>query len=139
VAKYGFMFGVILFMVGALVWGYEKTREQRIEDSRRELNVARSEYSAEWEKFRRESEQTIAVNEKWIEEFKEKIENSGPVYRAMHNRETVVLQQRNRNLKIQLTEYEEGGQTNWKEFMIIFTKRIDNVEKTMNDLFANID
>ena len=130
---------VMLFIASSLLWGCEKPADKRLEDSRQEVRDAESNFRAEWQTFKQESEQTIAANEKLIDAFKEKIDTSGPVYQAMYNREAIALELRNQNLMIRLTEYEEGGQSNLKEFKIIFNKRLYDVEKTMKDLFANAD
>jgi len=101
--------------------------------------VAEAEFLEEWQTFKRESEQTIAANEKLIVAFREKIATSGPLYKIMYNREVAALEQRNSNLMTQLTKYEAGGQSNLREFKIIFNKRLYDVEETMKDLFANVD
>ncbi len=119
--------------------GCEKPADKRLEDSRQEVRVAEAKYLAEWQTFKRESEQTLTANEKLIDAFKDKIVTSGPVYKAMYNRETVALELRNQNLIIGLTAYEEGGQSNLNEFRIIFNNRLYDVEKTMNDLFSKFD
>jgi hypothetical protein len=134
-----FTFTILLFFASSLLLGCEKTADKRLEDSRQEVRVAEVKFLADWQTFKRESEQTIAANEKLIVAFRKKIDSSGPVYKAMYNREAVALEQRNHNLMIRLTEYEEGGQSNLKEFKIIFNKRLYDVEKTMNDLFANVE
>ena len=103
------------------------------------MRAAETKFLAEWETFKRESEQAIAANERLIDAFKEKIARSGPVHKAMYNRGATALELRNQNLMIRLAEYEEGGQSNLKEFKITFNKRLDDVEKTMKDLFANVD
>jgi len=129
----------LLFIASSLLWGCQRTADKRLEISRQEVRVAETKFLADWQTFKRESEQTIAANEKLIVAFREKIYSSGPVYKAMYNREAVALERRNQNLMIRLTEYEEGGQSNLREFKIIFNERLYDVEKTMKDLFANID
>jgi len=130
---------VLLFITSSLFLACEKPADKRLEDSRQEMRVAEAKFLAEWQTFKRESEQTIVANEKLILAFREKIYSSGPVYRAMYNREAETLELRNQNLMIRLTEYEGGGQSNLKEFKIIFNNRLYDVEKTMNDLFAKKD
>jgi hypothetical protein len=134
-----FSLTLLLFLAMSLLSGCEKTEGNRLEDSRQEVRVAETKFLEEWETFKRESEQTIASNEKLIDAFRNKIETSGPVYKAMYNREAVALDLRNRNLMIRLTDYEDGGQSNLREFRILFNERLYDVEKTMKDLFANID
>jgi len=130
---------VLLFIASSLLWGCEKPADKRLEDSGQEVRVAEAEFLAGWQTFKQESEQTIAANKKLLDALKEKIDTSGPVYQVMYNREVAALKHRNSNLMIQLTKYEEGGQSNLKEFKIIFNKRLYDVEETMKDLFANVD
>ncbi|HSL86383.1 MAG TPA: hypothetical protein VK861_05575 [Bacteroidales bacterium] len=103
------------------------------------MRVAETKFLAEWQTFKRESEETIVANEKLINALKQKIDASGPAHKVMYNRETVALELRNQNLMVRLTEYEEGGQSNLNEFRIIFNNRLYDVEKTMKDLFSKID
>ena len=130
---------VLLFITSSLFLACENTAEKRLEDSRQEMRVAEAKFLAEWQTFKRESEQTIHANEKLIVAFREKVASSGPVYRAMYNRQAAALEQNNQNLMLRLTEYEEGGQSNLREFKIIFNTRLYDVEKTMKDLFTNAD
>jgi hypothetical protein len=130
---------VLLFIASSLLWGCEKPADRRLEDSRQEVRVAEIKFIAEWQTFKRESEETIAANEKLINALKQRIDASGPAHKVMYNRETVALELRNQNLMIRLTEYEEGGQSNLKEFKIIFNKGLYDVEEKMKDLFVSID
>ena len=141
-----FTFAVIGFIVGAMLTGCGKTSEQKVDNAKenvgevkQQLKEAQTEYLAEWQTFKRESEQTIDANEKSIDAFKEKMEKAGSKAKAKYSKEVAVLEQKNRDLKKKLEEYKDEGQSNWQEFKTNFKHDLDAVGKTMTDLFKDND
>jgi exonuclease VII large subunit len=144
--KHIFTFVVIGFIAGTLLTSCGKTPEQQVDnakekggEAKQELKDARTEYLAEWQTFKRESEQTIEANEKRIDAFKEKMEKAGPKVKAKYSKEVATLEQKNRDLKKKLDEYKDEGQSKWEEFKTNFKHDMDGIGKTMKELFKDND
>ncbi len=141
-----FVFAVIAFMAGTLFTGCGKTSEQKIENAKSDLGVAKqkvkdagTEFLAEWQTFKSESKLKIEANEKRIDEFKEKMEKVGSKLKAKYSKEVVVLEQKNRDLKKKLEEYKDEGQSKWEEFKTNFKNDMDAIGKAISDLFKDND
>jgi len=139
------VFAVIGSMAGTLLTGCGETTEQKLDkakesvgDATQELKDARAEYLAEWETFKRESNQAIEANEKRIEAFKAKMDKATPTVKATYDKQVAVLEQRNRDLKKKLDDYKDEGQGKWEEFKTNFKRDMDDLGKTMTDLFKDI-
>jgi len=103
------------------------------------LKNAQTEYLAEWKTFKLESEQKIEANEKRIDAFKEKMEKAGPKVKAKYSKQVAVLEQKNRNLNKKLEDYKDEGQSKWEEFKTNFQNDLDEIGKTISDLFKAND
>ena len=132
-------------MAGMLLTGCGKTTEQKLDkakegvgDATQELKNARAEYLAEWETFKRESEAAIESNGKRIDAFKAKMDKASPAVKAQYDKQVAVLEQRNRDLKKKLDDYKDEGQGKWEEFKTNFKRDMDDLGKTMTDLFKDI-
>ena len=139
------VFAVIGSMAGMLLTGCGKTTEQKLDkakegvgDATQELKDARAEYLAEWETFKRESEAAIEANVKRIDAFKAKMDKATPTVKAKYDKQVAVLEQRNRDLKKKLDDYKDEGQGKWEEFKTNFKRDMDDLGKTMTDLFKDI-
>jgi exonuclease VII large subunit len=139
-----FTFVVIGFIAGTLVTGCGKTSDQQFDhakekvgEAKQQLKDARAEYLAEWQTFKRESEQTIKGNEKRIDAFKEKMEKAGAKVKAKYSKDVAALEQKNSDLKTKLEEYKDEGQSKWEEFKTNFKHEMDGIGKTMKDLFKD--
>ena len=139
------VFAVIASMAGMLLTGCGKTTEQKLDkakegvgDATQELKNARAEYLAEWENFKRESEAAIEANVKRIDAFKAKMDKATPTVKAQYDKQVAVLEQRNRDLKKKLDDYKDEGQGKWEEFKTNFKRDMDDLGKTMTDLFKDI-
>src|SRR5512135_1711163 len=125
--KHIFALAVIGVIAGTLLTGCEKTSEQQVDnakqkvgEAKQQLKDARTEYLAEWQTFKRESEQTIEANEKRIDAFREKMEKAGPKVKAKYSKEVAALERKNRGMKEKLEEYKDEGEGKWEEFKTNF-------------------
>jgi predicted nucleic acid-binding Zn-ribbon protein len=131
-------------MVGLLSTGCEKTAEQQVQsnnekvgDAKQELKDAQTDLKVEWQKFKTASEEQITKNENRITAFKEKMEASGAKSKTKYNKEIAKLEQKNRELKQKLDDYKDEGQGKWETFKANFTRDMDDLGKTMKDLFKD--
>lgn len=134
------------FMAGTLLTSCEKTTEQKLEgvkqkigEVKQDLKDRRSEYLADWQSFKRESEKTLEANEKRIDAFNDKMDKVGPKAKAKYSKEVAILEQNNRDLKKKLDDYKDEGQDKWVEFKTNFKHDMDSIGKTMKDLFKDSD
>jgi len=141
-----FTFVVTGFVAGTLFTGCGRTSEQqvdkgreKVQEAKQQLKDTRTEYLAEWQTFKRKSEQTIEANEKRIDAFKEKMEMAGLKVKAKYSKEVTALEQKNRDLKTKLEQYKDEGQSRWEEFKTNFEHDMDAVGKTIKDLFKDND
>ena len=81
----------------------------------------------------------FSADDQWMLHFEEKMEKAGAKTKAKYNQEVVELEQKNRDLKKQLEEYKDEGESKWQEFKTTFSREMDAVGKTMKDLFTNND
>ncbi len=130
-------------IVGACFVGCEKSSKQKVENAKanlesaqEELNEARAGYLAEWEIFKTESAQKIEGNEKNIAVFKSKMEESGSTANKKFAKEVADLEQKNRDLKKKLEQY-DGGQSQWVEFKTEFQGELDQIGKKIEGLFRD--
>lgn len=140
------VFAITGFLAGTLLTSCEKTTEQKLEgakqnvgEAKQDLKDVRTEYLADWQTFKRESEQTLEANEKRIDAFKDKMDKAGPKARARYNKEVAILERSNRDLKKKLEKYKDEGQGKWVEFKTNFKRDMDGIGKTLNDLFKDND
>ncbi len=134
-----FTIAVIGCVAGIFLAGCGKTSEQKIEGAKQDLEQAKADYQAEWQKFKTESEEQIKANEAKIDAFKEKMEKAGTKAKAKYSKAVAELEQKNKELKQKLEDYKDEGRGKWEEFKTNFKRDMDAVGKTMNDLFKDND
>lgn len=134
-----FTFTVIGIVAGSLLAGCGKKADQKVEEAKETLKDARAQYLAEWEAFKKESEQQIDANKARIHAFKEKMEKAGSKAKAQYKKDVEALEQKNDELKKKLEEYKDEGQGRWEEFKTNFKRDMDGIGKTMKDLFKDKD
>ena len=134
-----FAFAVIGCMAGIFLAGCEKKSEQKVEEAKQELKDAKAGYTAEWQKFKTESEAQIKVNDDKIDEFKAKMDKAGTKAKAKYKKAVVELKEKNHALKEKLEDYKDEGETKWQEFKTNFNHDLDAVGTTISDLFKDKD
>jgi len=134
-----FAFAVIGCMAGLFLAGCDKTSEQKVEGAKQELKAAKADYTAEWQKFKIESEAQIKVNDDKIDELKAKMDKAGTKAKAKYKKAVVELKEKNHALKEKLEDYKDEGETKWQEFKTNFNHDLDAVGTTISDLFKDKD
>ena len=134
-----FTFTVLGCITAIFFAGCGTTSEQKVEQAKLDLKDAKADYLAEWQKFKTKSEEQIKANEDRIDAFKEKIEKTDTETKAKYNKAVAELEQKNRDLKKQLEEYKDEGESKWQEFKTNFSHDLDAIGKTMKDLFTDND
>jgi hypothetical protein len=106
-----------------------------IEDKDKTVNerVATAE---EWAAFKTETEQKIDANEKRIAELRDKRKKSGKVMDKVYEERIEALQERNRNLRLKITNY-ETNKTDWDKFKEEVNHDLDELGKAIGDIFKD--
>ena len=83
-----------------------------------------------------EAESKITANEKSIDELKTEIKTASIKFRTHYEKEVVVLEQKNIELKKKISEYKYEGKDKWEEFKRGFNKDVDIVGNALKEIFA---
>jgi Sec7-like guanine-nucleotide exchange factor len=119
----------------------EKAQEN-VTDAKEDLKDAKQEAVAaavlaaenqEWEAFKVEIEAKINKNELAIEAHKSE---SGKKLDAAHAKLIADLEQKNKDLKVRMTNYDRG-QTDWESFKREFNHDLDGIGQSLKDLTVN--
>ncbi len=104
----------------------DKAEEKAIK-AKDDFNIAKEEYLADIENFKKETAAKIDSNKQKIAEFNVKIEYAKKDVKTYSLQQIVILEQKNSELKIKMDEYKADGKDNWESFKTAFNK-------DMNDL-----
>jgi chromosome segregation ATPase len=83
-----------------------------------------------------ETEQKIDANEKRIAELRDKRKKSGKVMDKVYEERIEALQERNRNLRLKITNY-ETNKTDWDKFKEEVNHDLDELGKAIGDIFKD--
>jgi len=141
-----FILTVIGLIAGAVLTSCSVSKEKTLEDSKenvkqadQDLKVAQAQYDKEWQQFKSDAEVKINDNETSIDKFKVKIKSASTDFKAKYEKEVVVLEQRNIELKKKISEYKFEGKDKWEQFKRGFNQDMDIVGKAIKDLFTKKD
>ncbi len=105
--------------------------EENLSEAQKELRQAQKDSVQE---FRSKSDRKISENEKIISDFKAKIANAEKVTRARYEKLAVDLEQKNKEMKKKLDEFNEEGKVKWQSFKREFNRDMDRLEKSLEKL-----
>jgi outer membrane murein-binding lipoprotein Lpp len=137
---------VAVFIAGLVAAGCNVNREKKVEDAKenvkeadQNLVLAQDQYEKDWQQFKNEAESKIAANEKSIDELKTEIKTASIKFRTHYEKEVVVLEQKNIDLKKKISEYKYEGKDKWEEFKSGFNRDVDIVGNALKEIFAKKD
>jgi len=137
-----FIAAVILFIAGAVFTGCNNNREkvenaeENVKKANQELIDAKAQYEKEWNQFKTDAELKISANEKKISDFKALIKTASGKSKAKYEKEVIVLEQKNVELRKRLNEYKYEGKDSWETFKKDFNDGLDYIGNTLNDIFT---
>jgi len=107
-----------------------------LDKAKDELIVAEENYTAEVLKFKNQSNEKIAENEKLIAEIKPMLVNKNKTVKA--EKEGIedkigILEQKNNELKSKLNEYQDKGEEQWKTLKEEFSHDVDELGKSLKN------
>jgi len=152
------MKNTIIVLVGALILISEATftscesSAQKVDNAKVEVqdakqNLKDAQYDAtveakrvasaeEWKTFKAETDVKIEYNETRIAELKAKMKTSGKTLDALYSKSVDALEQRNKELKMRMDNYEKG-QTDWEKFKTEFNHDLEGLGQAFTDLTVN--
>lgn len=107
----------------------ETTEKQKVETTR----VATIE---EWQQFKTDAEQRLAVNEQKIADLKKQLNKPGKLFDKMYENRIAKLEEQNRTLRMKISAYEKD-QTDWEVFKREFNHDMDELGKAINNVFTD--
>jgi hypothetical protein len=137
-----FIAAVILLIAGSVFTGCNNNREKvenaedNVKKANQELIDAKAQYEKEWTQFKTDAELKISANEKKISDFKALIKTASGKSKAKYEKEVIVLEQKNVELRKRLNEYKYEGKDSWETFKKDFNDGLDYIGNTLNDIFT---
>jgi hypothetical protein len=113
--------------------------KENVKEADQNLINAQDQYEKDWQQFKNEVESKIAANEKSIDEFKAEMKTASSKFRTKYEKEVVVLERKNIELKNKIREYKYEGKDKWEEFKKGFNRDVDIVGKALKNIFAKKD
>ena len=127
-------------MTGALLTSCN-TSSNKVDDaqealikSKQDLETARKEFLADMATFRKETAIRIAANDQRIAELKTNINNERKEARAGYKKKIAALEQKNKEMKKKMDEYNEEGNENWERFKTEFNHDMDALGQAFKDI-----
>ncbi len=134
-----------MLIAGAIYTGCESSTEkvsdakQDLKEAQREAEVQRQkDANAEaWNAFKAESDEKIKANEAYIADLKVKMKASGKKIDAAYEKGIDDLEQKNKDLKTRVDQYQNKGQNDWATFKTEFNHDMDGLGKAIKDIGVN--
>jgi len=106
--------------------------EENVEVARQELDQALRDSI---QQFREESEKELIANEKIIADFKVKVAKDRLENRAEYERDLAVLEQKNREMRRDLEEFNDVQRDKWEAFRLKTKRNMDEHAKSIRDFW----
>lgn len=114
----------------------EKAQEN-VTEAKTDLDKAEADYTADMEKYRKETDERIAANQKSIDEFNERISKEKKEARKEYREKIDALNEKNRDMKKRLDDYKGEGNEKWQSFKREFNHDMDELGNAVRDIGKN--
>jgi thioredoxin-related protein len=144
--KIGFTLAATVFMAGIFLTSCNSPSQklnnaedkvldakEAVIDAKIDLTLARQDSISEFEQFKTDFQNQIAINEKTIAGLKLSIVGASQENKVLYEKKLAELEERNNELKIKLAEYKEGEEDQWKTFKLEFKRDMDELGKAFSD------
>jgi len=131
---------ICAFITGAFLTGCNSSpnkvddAQKAVIEANKKRDAANKEYLADIENFRSETAARIAANDKRIAELKANLAHERKEARADYKKKIAELEQKNRDMKKEMDEYNEEGKENWEKFKAEFNHDMDELGKAFKDI-----
>ncbi len=111
--------------------------EKNVVEANKDLVNTNKEYLADVEKYRKETADKIAANDKSIADFKARIEHEKKEARAEYKQKITALEQKNSDLKKKIDAFKAEGKEEWEKFKVEFSKDMDELGTAFVNFFSS--
>lgn len=98
------------------------------------MEEATDDYQAEVAKYKIETADKIAANEKSIAEFNTRISTEKKEAREDYKKKIADLEAKNSDLKMKMDTYKADSKENWEKFKVEFSRDMDELGQAFKDL-----
>lgn len=102
-----------------------------------DFNIAKEEYLADVENFKKEITAKIDANNQMIADFKVKIATSKKDAQVYYQEQIAELEQKNIAMKQKLDAYEVSGKDNWETFKSEFSRDMNDLGEAFKNFTIN--
>jgi hypothetical protein len=141
-----FILTVIMLIAGLVQTGFcqnggndAKDRQDQNKPAHQGVMNERTGFDKDWHDFKVDAGIKIDANEKKIGELQVKIKASGRDLKVKYDKEVVVLEHKNADLKVKTKEYKFESKAKWEEFKTGFNREMDDVGKGIKNFFTTKD
>ena len=133
----------IFFIASAILIGCNtpaakvEDAKENVDEAKEDLDKANQEYLDEVQNYRNVTAAKIIENDKTIADFRLKIQNEKKEVKANYEIKITALDQKNKNLKQKMDDYNTTGKTDWEKFKEEFNHDMDELGKAFQDLIVN--
>lgn len=129
----GFVFATLLAGCSSPSKKVENAQEN-LNEARQELSQAQRDSVADYELFKKESEERINNNDKLIAAFKERMAIDKKQIKEEDQKIIDNLEQKNINMRKKIEEYKENGKDKWEAFKVEFNHDMDELGSALKGL-----
>jgi hypothetical protein len=108
--------------------------QNNVDAANQDLDEANQEYLADVEKYRKETADRIAENERSINEFNARVESDKQEAKEDYRKKIMALEQKNSDMKKKMDDYKIEGKEGWEKFKTEFSHDMDEVGQAFKDL-----
>lgn len=107
--------------------------ETHVADENLELYQIKADYERGVAQFKKETDDKITSNEKWIADFKTKMANEKKSSKIESKKQIKAYEKKNNDLKKRMKEYKEEGVENWNSFKTELNHDMNELDDTWKD------
>ncbi len=108
--------------------------QENVAQANANLDQATDDYIADIERFRQETSDRIAANDRIIADLKESVNNKDAATKADYWSKIADLEKKNSQMKTRMAEYKADGKDNWGTFKTEFNHDMDGLGTAFKDL-----
>jgi hypothetical protein len=138
-----FILTVMMLIAGLVQTGfcingdkYAKDYQDKDKQANQGIKNDSTGFDKDWHDFKADAGIKINANEKRIGELQVKIKASSRKLKVKYDKEVVVLEQKNADLKTKINEYKYESKDKWEEFKKGFNRDMDDVGKGIKNFFT---
>ncbi|MBC7411219.1 MAG: hypothetical protein H7331_02030 [Bacteroidia bacterium] len=111
--------------------------EEKVIEANQNLEIATNDYLVDIEKYKIETANKIAANDKSIADIKVKVLSQKEDVRDKYVKRIEKLERKNTDLKKRMDDYKASGKENWEHFKLEFKSDMDDLGKSFQNVFIN--